>query len=187
VNRLSLNPYTPIPMNVCGVCWNRLDDRTSYCRRCGHDGSLFRYRDVVGQSCTEHRDRRATEFCNYCGRPFCEECLAVNKNTVLSMGTFTYQCAFCILEIDRLQQGWAERDKSYCEHHPDELADGSCAGCEKAICQFCTYYPIRGILKKRIDRVPLCFACIRAKLRRTRSCIAAQYASESGWQSRIFR
>jgi hypothetical protein len=184
VNRLSLNPNAPIPLKVCRICWNLLDSSTSYCRRCGHDGSVFAYRDVVGERCTEHPDRRATELCNYCQRPFCAECLAVNENTVLSMGTFTYQCALCIVEIELLQQGWAERDKRYCGYHPNEFAQESCALCKKATCQFCTYYPVRGILKKRIERTPLCFSCIRTK---SRPCIAAQFAEETNWHSRIFR
>ena len=66
IQRVILNPNVPIPMQVCNICWNILDDETAYCRRCGHVGTVFSTPHTIHQKCFTHKKQDAAHFCNYC-------------------------------------------------------------------------------------------------------------------------
>src|ERR1700733_11214849 len=95
---LSLNPYRPIGMKVCRICWNFLDNETAYCRRCGHSSTCF-LGGVAQDRCFRHNDRRAEHVCNYCVRSFCTECLTANPDASLCFGGPTYCCYLCSDEM----------------------------------------------------------------------------------------
>lgn len=188
VQHISLNPYLSIASAICRVCWNPLDDLTAYCRRCGHAGTCFLNGETMGHMCFQHPDLRATQFCNYCSRPFCDHCLETNTNSRLSLGTWTYHCSLCIAEIARLKQQHLDRDTNYCLHHPDVLVQEKCISCQDRSCEFCTYHPIRGVFRKQIDRIPPCFSCVRNRIDpKVRRCIVKRFAAEQDWSRKVFR
>lgn len=188
VQRVSLNPHFPITPYICLECWNVLDDTTAYCRRCGHAGSCFPYRAVTGQKCLQHPGSPAAQFCNYCGRPFCDHCLETNKGSILSMGTYSYHCVLCLAEIARLKQQRPNRDVSSCGRHPDVPVQTKCLGCQDGTCEFCTYYPVRGVFRKRIDRIPHCFSCARGNIgdHKIRHCIVKRFVGKPDWREYVF-
>ncbi len=187
VQRVSLNPYHPITPYICRVCWNVLDDKTSYCRRCGHAGTCFLKGEVFGEKCFQHPRQPAAQFCNYCCRPFCDRCLQTNPDSSLSLGTWTYHCFLCLADIAFLKQQRLSHDVSYCWRHPDVRAQEKCIGCQGGICEFCTYYPVRGLFRKRIDPVPLCFSCVRGKIGyRARRCVVKRFVEKPAWSDYVF-
>ena len=170
--RVALNPKMPIPMNVCRLCWNILDDSTAYCRRCGHVGTVFRYKSAGHQRCFTHHSKPATDVCNYCSRPFCDECLETNEGSILSMGTYSYHCHLCLSDIKRIKLLQEGRNKTMCFRHPDKKVHGACLSCGEEVCEFCSYRPIVGIFSKRVGQGIFCFSCVRQlisdkKVRRT--------------------
>ena len=188
VQRVTLNPCFPITPYICLECWNVLDDTTAYCRHCGHAGSCFRYRAVTGQKCLQHPAHPAAQFCNYCGRPFCDRCLETIEGSILSMGTYSYHCVLCLTEIAYLRQQRPNRDVSYCGRHPDVPVQEKCTGCHDGTCEFCTYYPVRGVFRKRITNVPYCFSCVRHKIwdHKIRHCIVKRFVGKPDWSDYVF-
>ncbi len=185
---ISLNPHLPITPYICRVCWNSLDDTTAYCRRCGHAGSCFLTTEVIGQRCVQHSEHRAAQLCNYCCRPFCDHCLETNTNSTLSMGTWTYHCHLCLAEIAHLKQQRLSRDVNYCWLHPKIREQEKCASyCQDRTCELCTYYPVKGLFRKRIDFVPLCFSCVRGKSGyKVRHCIVKRFVKKPNWKGYVF-
>lgn len=188
VQRVSLNPCFPITPYVCLECWDILDDTTAYCRRCGHAGSCFPYREVTGQMCLRHPSSPAAQLCNYCGLPYCDHCLETNKGSVLTMGAYSYHCLLCLAEIARLKQQRPNRDVRFCGRHPDVLVQAECIDCHGGICEFCTYYGVRGVFRKRITDVPHCFSCVRHKIwdHKIRHCIVKRFVGERDWSDFVF-
>jgi hypothetical protein len=182
---LSLSPYHPISMRICRICWNILDNQTAYCKRCGHAGTCFLGSDVFGM-CFQHSDRHAEHVCNYCVRPFCMECLTVNPDTSLCFGGPTYRCHLCSREMQRLTQAVQTRDTSYCFRHPDLPANNKCSHCAENICDFCAYYPVKGLLRKKAEPTPLCFECVRGRVgHRIPRCIVKCNAQRSDWSKYV--
>jgi hypothetical protein len=188
VHRVSLNPCFPITPYICLECWNALDDATAYCRRCGHASSCFPYEEIAGQMCLRHPSSPAAQLCNYCGRPFCDPCLETNKGSILTMGAYSYHCLLCLAEIARLKEEWPNRDLRFCGRHPDVPVQGQCVGCQNGTCEFCTYYPVRGVFGKRVTEVPHCFSCVRHKIwdHKIRHCIVKRFVGSPGWRGYVF-
>jgi hypothetical protein len=188
VRRVLLNPHFPITPYICLECWNVLDDTTAYCRRCGYVGSCFAYQTVTGQNCLQHQGSPAAQFCNYCGRPFCDRCLKTDEGSILSMGTYSYQCVLCLAQIERLKQQRPNRDVSSCWRHPDVLVQATCMLCQDSTCEFCTYYPVRGVFRRRIDHLPHCFSCIRNKIwgHKIRHCVVECFVGKPDWTKYVF-
>jgi hypothetical protein len=160
IQRVILNPKVPIPMQVCRICWNILDDDTAYCRRCGHVGTVFSTASIFHQKCFAHKSKDAVHFCNYCSRPFCEECLETNKGSILSMGTYSYHCHLCLADIDRITKQQSNRDKTLCSRHTDMHTGWTCVACGDGVCSFCAYHPVVGLFKKHVEDAIFCFSCI---------------------------
>ncbi len=161
IQRVILNPKVPIPMQVCNACWNILDNDTAYCRRCGNVGTVFSTASAVHQKCFSHESKSAVHFCNYCSRPFCEECLEINKESILAMGMYSYYCHLCLSDIERIKQQHSGRDKTICSRHTDRHATLTCVACGERVCSFCAYHPIVGLFRKRVEDRIFCFSCIR--------------------------
>jgi hypothetical protein len=162
--RVVLDPKIPVTPYICFECWSILDDETAYCRRCGVAGTSFGYREVAGQMCFCHPGKSASQFCNYCGRSFCDNCLKTNEGSILSMGTYTYHCILCLGEMERVKRQHSNRDKSFCLRHPDVVIKDRCSECPEQVCEFCTYLPVVGLFRRRVVYKPYCFMCIRTMI-----------------------
>jgi hypothetical protein len=187
VRRVVLDPTTPITPYVCRICWNILDDTTAYCRRCGHSGAVFDYQGIPSTNCFTHPRIRAAEFCNYCSRPFCSDCLETNKGAIISFGTYTHKCRLCSAEIQRLKQQLPPHDEGFCLYHPDVAVRRTCTSCSNQMCRFCTYFPVTGILRKRVNSTPYCFSCMRSLIsqRRFRHAVVEHF-SGNGFRDYTF-
>ena len=108
-----------------------------------------------------HPTTRAAQFCNYCNRPFCSDCLETNTGSIIALGTCTYMCHLCRADINRLKQQPTIRDRDFCLYHPDVPVRRTCASCSNQMCQFCTYLPVTGLFSKRVGSTAYCFSCIR--------------------------
>ena len=159
--RVALNPKMLIPIDVCRICWNILDDSTAYCRRCGYVGTVFQPERLGNQKCFTQHSKPATHFCNYCCRPFCDECFETNKGSILAMGTYSYYCHLCLSDIKRIKLLQESRNISMCIRHPDTKVHGTCLSCGEKVCEFCAYRPIVGIFAKRIEQGIYCLSCVR--------------------------
>ena len=162
--RVVLNPKIPVTPYVCLYCWNILDDSRAYCQRCGHSGTVFRYRGTSSQNCFTHTTKRAKNCCNQCNRAFCGDCLETNEGSSIMLGTYTYRCHLCIAEIESLQHQQTMRNAALCFRHPDTPVHCKCATCDAQLCRFCTYFPVFGLFSKRVDTTGYCFFCIRRLL-----------------------
>jgi hypothetical protein len=90
-------------------------------------------------------------------------------------------------EIARLKQDRLNHDARYCWRHPEVSVQERCIGCQEGICEFCTYHPVGGVFRKRIDRIPLCFSCVRGKIGyKIRHCIVKHLAAEPDWSRKVF-
>ncbi len=180
-------PDGPFGIKTCRKCWNALDDLTAYCNRCGHVSTCFLGGAAAG-SCFSHSERRAEHLCNYCVRPFCMDCLKVNPDTSLCLGTSSYYCHLCLKAIADLKRGLETRDKKYCFRHPQLLTSEKCGHCGEATCDNCTFYQVLGFFRPRISSSPLCFNCVlgRVGYRISRSIVKCN-VQKPHWNEYIFK
>jgi hypothetical protein len=188
IQRVILNPRLPVSPYICLGCWNILDDITAYCRKCGRVGSCFGYRQPSGEHCFQHPSTPASEFCNYCGRPFCSACLETDKGSILSMGTYSFHCLLCLEDIKRLRGQAREENPSRCRRHPDCEAQYRCAECNEPTCKFCTYHAVTGLFRKRAAATGYCFSCIRGMVweRKIRRCIVSNFVGGEDFEAYMF-
>jgi hypothetical protein len=122
---------------------------------------VFGCKSASGERCSAHITRLATNLCNYCSRPYCEDCLEKNEGSILSMGNYSYRCRSCREDMRRLKKQQRDRDSAFCLRHPETKTKTTCEICNEAICQFCIYLPVVGLLRKRLGSGRYCFSCAR--------------------------
>ena len=77
----------------------------------------------------------------------------------------SYECFDCLGRIERIKKSFESiASAGNCKRHRDVRAIYAYVECGERLCQYCTYYIVKGLFRKRIIDQPLCFFCVRRKL-----------------------
>jgi len=187
--RIYLNPKEPKSITLCRSCWNELDDSRAYCRRCGTEGSIFSVDDVsMSSNCHIHKTKAAVGVCCYCNQPVCEICCKSSKGGWPVLFQDLYYCYECLKDIDYLQHKSKQFPKTqFCFRHQDISQKYRCTECGEPTCEFCTYYPVTGIFRKRVVQEPYCPNCIIGILtKKFRHCILDYFKNSDSIKKIMF-
>jgi len=148
--RFFLDPTQPISIDFCMECWSFLPEGSCICEICGNKS---------GNLVTDGR-----KACRLCG-----ESLGEREAKEYPPGPFmpipSYECFDCLDKIERTKKSFELiANSGNCKRHRDQLTIYSCGECGEGICQFCTYYVVKGFFRKKVVEQPLCFFCVRRKL-----------------------
>jgi hypothetical protein len=163
------DPNVPGPLDRCLRCWTPAEQDRAYCLTCGRVSLVFSNQADAKESCYAHSDRAARRFCCLCARPVCAECNAEETYSVAS-GISLWHCRECRAECHGLEnEFFATIQRSgTCAKHSDLSAVVDCKVCGLPICLSCTYFTVKGILRRTIADGPFCLSCFRGAVAGTR-------------------
>ncbi len=160
--RIILNPKLPMSITLCSTCWTVLQDTKAYCNNCGQKSGIFETQWPMNKKCNVHQNIRAIGVCNLCCEAVCAECTTIRQGGVLNLMQPIYECNNCLNNIQILTSEFNKlKTSSNCNRHFDLKGIHTCKTCYLSICDYCTYYPVKGFFTKRAVNETYCFYCMR--------------------------
>ena len=153
------------PLDRCLRCWTPVNNDVAYCLTCGKATMVFTAAAAPpegGQSCVHHPGVQAQRFCCLCMNAICEQCNG-NESFSFTMGSSLWHCRPCCQEAERLEkQFFAVLSRDHCcSKHRDTQAAFECKKCSLPLCLSCTYFTVKGWLRKTVADGPFCIGCFR--------------------------
>jgi len=172
------NPEKVGPADKCLVCFTPNPTDQSFCSKCGKE--IFHFDDKLeneSDNCFYHSSSQAIANCSGCLKPICESCLA-EKYVRFSFIYGSYNqvyCKHCIEKIESIKQDFNNHmNNGFCSKHHNQRSTFRCKECNITLCDYCSYFHYKGILRKKIDDGPFCLVCYR---------IAFMYNNRKNWIS----
>jgi len=148
--RFFLDPTQPISIDFCMECWTFLPEDSCICEICGRKSA-----NLV---------TNGRKSCRLCGKSV-EEKEAKEYPPGAFMPTPSYECFNCLDKIEQTKKSFESIASSgNCKRHRDQHAIYRCGECGEGLCQFCTYYIVKGLFRKRVADKQLCFFCVRREI-----------------------
>jgi hypothetical protein len=159
----SWNPNVIGPLDRCLRCWMPIAQDLAYCATCGHVSLIFNSLPMEwGERCCFHSNHAAEWTCCLCRRPICKECCAHETNPFTTFGPL-WHCRQCIDDAKAIDARFFKTlaATNCCVKHRDVAMAFKCKKCALPLCSSCTYFTVRGILKRRPINGPFCLACFQ--------------------------
>lgn len=144
-------------IDSCRRCLEPYGDDIAYCTRCGHVSTVFRDVRVSGL-CSYHPDKKVLRSCSYCRRGCCESCYDEFPDGKTPRSYHCKQCEDKRAEIE--SEFLADiRSRNVCPRHRNTQAEFECIKCGLPTCALCASVAIKGWIRKRIVKGPVCHKC----------------------------
>ncbi len=159
----SWDPNVVGPLDRCTRCWTPLTHDIAYCVTCGHVSLAFNSLPLEnGERCSFHTNSAAEWTCCLCQRPICKVCCARETNPFTAAGPL-WHCHECVEASNKIEADFLKAvvTKNYCIRHREMPQAFSCKRCGTQLCLSCTYFTVKGLIKKRPADGPYCLGCFR--------------------------
>jgi hypothetical protein len=157
------DPSEPGPFGRCYRCFTVESQECGFCLKCGRlRHYLADTNEYEGRMCVNHANSQATSCCCLCGKAVCAACVEKEGYSISAASRLPYCKACCLSSLETERRYLATlQERRCCSKHTDLTARFTCQGCSMPLCEFCSYFKRRGLLRVKVGEGPYCLACFR--------------------------
>lgn len=146
-------------------CFALFTDDHAFCPRCGKISTVFDVPALMhGTTCHDHKKTPAIGHCCLCASPICNECNDADKQHFSFTAGFVdlYYCKKCMnVSKEAESRFWKKMlERNVCAKH-SAASTFECNQCGLKLCDYCSYFTLRGWLFKKLNLDPCCLTCFR--------------------------
>jgi hypothetical protein len=157
------DPSKPGPFGRCYRCFTVYSEECGFCLKCGRLTHYFvDSNECESRRCVNHAESQTSTCCCLCGKPICASCVEKEGDSFSAGSRLPYCKACCRLSSEtECKYLMTLQERKCCSKHTNLAGRFTCTECSMPLCEFCSYFKRRGVLRLKLGEGPYCLACFR--------------------------